>query len=105
MTENSVIKLIVLAFLFTLAACSHQSLNTPSQYPDKPHAAIWRGTAMADTCVEQAAVRYNMLPQHIRVLGVDSYQGSYEMRGYTPRQEAFTCSFDGSGQFLHLSMR
>ncbi len=104
MLKKSVINLLVITTVTLLAACSHSSYS-PAPYASKSNTITLRGAAMADTCVEHAAERYNLQTQRIRLAGVESFQGSYEMRGYTPREETFTCSFDGQGEFLHLSMR
>lgn len=60
---------------------------------------------MSGECKDQAAHRYNTQPERVDLQGFDAFQGSYEMRGITPRHERFTCNFDETGQFLHLSMR
>lgn len=60
---------------------------------------------MEQLCRQNVAHRYNIGVQQIDVTGFEQYQGSYEMRGVTPRREAFVCAFDTEGQFLHLSMR
>ncbi|WP_409529697.1 YsaB family lipoprotein [Superficieibacter sp.] len=64
-----------------------------------------RSLDMETLCKDEAAWRYNTGAQKINVIGFEKFQGSYEMRGYTPRKESFICSFDADGQFLHLSMR
>lgn len=64
-----------------------------------------RSPGMENVCKEQAAERYNLAAQKIDVTGFERFQGSYELRGYTARNEGFVCSFDANGDFLHLSMR
>lgn len=64
-----------------------------------------RSLSMEQLCKENAAQRYNTATQKIDVTGFERFQGSYELRGYTPRNESFVCSFDADGSFLHLSMR
>lgn len=64
-----------------------------------------RSLSMEQLCKNNAAERYNTAPQKIDVTGFERFQGSYELRGYTARNESFVCSFDADGGFLHLSMR
>ena len=64
-----------------------------------------RSLGMENLCKAQAAERYNTAAQKIDVTGFERFQGSYELRGYTARNEGFVCSFDANGDFLHLSMR
>ncbi|MFV0261694.1 MAG: YsaB family lipoprotein [Kluyvera sp.] len=64
-----------------------------------------RSLSMEQLCKDNAAERYNTAPQKIDVTGFERFQGSYELRGYTARNESFVCSFDADGGFLHLSMR
>jgi len=60
---------------------------------------------MEQLCKNNAAQRYNTAAQKIDVTGFERFQGSYELRGYTAKNEGFVCSFDADGSFLHLSMR
>ena len=64
-----------------------------------------RSLSMGQLCKDNAAARYNTAVQKIDVTGFERFQGSYELRGYTSRNEIFVCSFDADGGFLHLSMR
>lgn len=61
--------------------------------------------SMEQLCKDNAAQRYNTAAKKIDVTGFERFQGSYELRGYTVRNERFVCSFDPDGGFLHLSMR
>lgn len=91
---------LVLATLF-LSACSTQ--EPQPQYAQGAQQPAVQGEAMIETCKEEAAHRYNTRAQRISVVDFKQYQGSYEILGSTTRREGFTCSFDESGQFLHLS--
>ena len=84
-----------------LSACSSQEQQT--QYAQVAQNPVIQGKVMVDTCKQEAAHRYNTQSQRISVVDFKQYQGSYEILGSTTRQESFTCSFDESGQFLHLS--
>lgn len=64
-----------------------------------------RSLSMEQLCKDNAAARYNTAAQKIDVTGFERFQSSYELRGYTARNESFVCSFDADGGFLHLSMR
>ena len=97
--KNSSWVLVFCALL--LSACS-----TPEQQPQYAQGAqqpAVEGGAMIETCKQEAAYRYNTREQQISVVDFKQYQGSYEIQGSTVRKEGFTCSFDESGQFLHLS--
>ncbi len=50
-------------------------------------------------CRAEAAHRYNTGPEKLTVIGLEQFQASYEMRGYTSRKEGFVCSFDPEGSF------
>ncbi|WP_455426412.1 YsaB family lipoprotein [Dryocola sp. LX212] len=83
-----------------LSACSTKESH---QYAQKAHQPVAQSSAMVETCRQEAAYRYNTREQRISLRNIRQYQGSYEIKGSTVRQEGFTCSFDQSGQFLHLS--
>lgn len=104
MSNNRIITLLIIAIATQLSACTTHPAPA-NEYAQKSRIERLHSAAMTDTCIAHAATRYNTLAQRIKVLGVDAWQGSYEMRGYTPRQEDFTCSFDDNGEFLYLSMR
>jgi len=84
-----------------LSACGSQEQQT--QYAQAAQPPVIEGEAMVETCKQEAAHRYNTQSERISVVDFKQYQGSYEILGSTTRREAFTCSFDESGQFLHLS--
>ncbi len=97
--KNSCWALALTAFL--LSACS--SSETHPQFAQQAHPPVVQSAKMVDTCKQEAAHRYNTRAQRISVIDLEQYQGSFEIKGSTTRQEGFTCSFDESGQFLHLS--
>ena len=84
-----------------LSACS--TAEQQPQYAQVAQHPIVEGDAMIEICRQEAAYRYNTREQQISVVDFKQYQGSYEIQGSTVRREGFTCSFDESGQFLHLS--
>ena len=84
-----------------LSACSSPEQQT--QYAQVAQHPAIQGETMIETCKLEAAHRYNTQSRRISVVDFKQYQGSYEILGSTTRREAFTCSFDESGQFLHLS--
>ncbi|MGK0739006.1 YsaB family lipoprotein [Yokenella regensburgei] len=86
-----------------LAGCS--AVNQPPQKAQKAKASPLHSLEMESLCKNQAAHRYNTAAQKIDVTGFEQFQGSYELQGFTARNEGFVCSFDPDGQFLHLSMR
>lgn len=86
---------------FLLSACS--SPEKHQQFAQSAHPPVIHNEAMVETCKQEAAHRYNTRAQRISVLDLKQYQGSFEIKGATTRAEGFTCSFDESGQFLHLS--
>ncbi|ELY2740900.1 YsaB family lipoprotein [Cronobacter turicensis] len=90
-------------FAGALAGCSHEDAHP--QHAQKGRASAPHSLEMEQRCKDNAARRYNTAAQKITVNSFDAFQGSYEMRGYTAREEGFTCSFDADGRFLHLSMR
>lgn len=92
--------IIVLAALL-LSACSSQEPHP--QHAQAAQQPAIEGEAMIETCKGEAAHRYNTRADRISVVDFKQYQGSYEILGSTTRREGFTCSFDESGQFLHLS--
>lgn len=92
--------LIVLTAVL-LSACSHSEQHP--QYAQVAQQPAIQGEAMIETCKGEAAHRYNTRADRISVVDFKQYQGSYEILGSTTRREGFTCSFDESGQFLHLS--
>lgn len=91
-----------LLLIALLAGCS---TPPPEQRAQRAKSDPSRSLTMEQLCKGQAARRYNTEKQDIDVTGFEQYQGSYELRGYTDRNESFVCSFDADGQFLHLSMR
>ncbi|MDV7022124.1 YsaB family lipoprotein [Atlantibacter subterranea] len=97
------IHLSMLAAVILLAGCASQ--KTQPQHAQKAKVTPMHSLAMENQCRENAAHRYNLTSQNIRITDFDAFQGSYEMQGSTARQEGFTCAFDMNGQFLHLSMR
>lgn len=100
MPENKNCRRALVPFVLMLAACSHR--QSPAQYAQQAPPAVQTAT-MTATCRQEAAYRYNTREQRISLRDIRQYQGSFEIKGSTPRQELFTCSFDESGQFLHLS--
>lgn len=90
--------------LILLAGCS--SAEPPvAQKTQSAKINPVRSLSMEQLCKDNAAARYNTAAQKIDVTGFERFQGSYELRGYTARNESFVCSFDADGGFLHLSMR
>ncbi|MFW0764753.1 YsaB family lipoprotein [Trabulsiella odontotermitis] len=89
--------------LLMLAGCSAE--HAPPQKAQKAKVTPLHSLEMEQLCKNRAAERYNTAAQKIDVTGFEKYQASYELRGYTSRNEGFVCSFDPDGQFLHLSMR
>lgn len=87
--------------LLLLGGCSSQE-NHP-QFAQNAHPLVLQSAGMIDICKQEAAYRYNTREQRISLMDVEQYQGSFEIKGTTTRQEGFTCSFDQSGRFLHLS--
>ena len=95
-----------LLVLILLAGCS--SAEQPEPVVQKTQSAKMnpaRSLSMEQLCKDNAAARYNTAVQKIDVTGFARFQGSYELRGYTSRNESFVCSFAADGGFLHLSMR
>jgi hypothetical protein len=90
--------------LCLLAGCSSVPAETP-QKAQTARVSPARTFSMEQLCKETAAHRYNTGAQNIAVTRFERFQASYEMRGFTPRDERFICAFDPDGQFLHLSMR
>lgn len=92
------------ALMLLLAGCSASS-QAPVQKAQTARPGPVHSLDMEQLCRQNAAHRYNTAAQKIDVIGFEQFRGSYEMRGITPRSEAFVCAFDAEGQFLHLSMR
>lgn len=92
-----------LMLAMALAGCISSPL--PEQRAQKAQVSPTRSLDMEQLCRSEAARRYNTGPEKLTVIGLEQFQASYEMRGYTSRKEGFVCSFDPEGQFLHLSMR
>ncbi|MFP2240443.1 YsaB family lipoprotein [Pseudescherichia vulneris] len=86
-----------------LAGCSAH--HAPEQKAQRAKMPPVSSLNMEQLCKSQAAARYNTGPQKVELIGFEQFQGSYELRGNTPKKESFVCSFDAEGQFLHLSMR
>ena len=97
-------KSVVPVLLLLLAGCS-ASPDTPVQRAQNARPDPVHSLDMEQLCRQNAAHRYNTGTQKIAVNGFEQFRGSYEMRGLTPRSEAFVCAFDAEGQFLHISMR
>lgn len=95
---------IAAAFMLLLVGCS-SSQDLPAQKAQKAKPGPVSSLDMEQLCRQNAGHRYNADAQQINVTAFEQFQGSYEMRGTTPRHEAFVCAFDAEGQFLHLSMR
>lgn len=97
---------MVLAISVLAGGCAMQQPQPQrAQSAQKTHLSAARSLDMEQLCKGKAAYRYNTGPHNVNVVGFDTFQGSYELRGYTAREEGFTCSFDAEGRFLHLSMR
>lgn len=97
---------IVLTTIALTTGCAMQQAEPQhAQTAQKNHLSAARSLDMEQLCKGEAAHRYNTGSQHVNVVGFDTFLGSYELRGYTAREEGFTCSFDADGHFLHLSMR
>ncbi|WP_333495479.1 YsaB family lipoprotein [Kluyvera sp. CHPC 1.251] len=95
--------LSTLLALIVLAGCS--SAEPPTvQKSQSARVNSERSLSMEQLCKDNAAERYNTAAKKIDVTGFERFQGSYELRGYTMRNESFVCSFDADGRFLHLSM-
>lgn len=87
-----------------LVGCAAQDAP-PAQKAQNQKVSPVRSLDMEQLCKDQAAQRYNTGAQKIDVTAFEQFQGSYEMQGFTARNESFICSFDPEGHFLHLSMR
>lgn len=92
------------ALLLLLTSCSSPDDHS-QQNAQQAKVTPARSQSMEQLCKENAAHRYNTGAENIAVTGFVQFQASYEVRGYTPRDERFVCAFDPDGQFLHLSMR
>lgn len=92
-----------LMLVMALAGCT--ASPPPQQRAQKAQVSVSRTLDMEQLCRTEAARRYNTGPEKLTVTGLEQYQASYEMRGYTSRKEGFVCAFDPDGQFSHLSMR
>lgn len=101
MPENKNCRRAFVLFVLLLSACSHP--QNPAQYAQQAPPPVVQTATMLETCRQEAAYRYNTREQRISLRDIRQYQGSFEIKGSTPRLEVFTCSFDESGQFLHLS--
>lgn len=97
-------RLLPLLMGLLLAGCAASESATPMK-AQNAKANPARSLGMENLCKERAAERYNTAAQKIDVTGFERFQGSYELHGYTARNEGFVCSFDANGDFLHLSMR
>ncbi|MGY5954847.1 YsaB family lipoprotein [Kosakonia sp. BK9b] len=97
-------KCLTSVLVLLLVGCSALPEH-PAQKAQKARIGPSHTLSMEQVCRQNAAQRYNTGAQQIDVTGFEQFQGSYEMRGVTPRHEAFVCAFDTEGQFLHLSMR
>lgn len=91
--------------LLAIALAGCVSSPPPVQRAQKAQVSPSRSLDMEQLCRSEAARRYNTGPDKLTVTGLEQFQASYEMRGYTVRKEGFVCSFDPEGQFSHLSMR
>ena len=94
---------IPLLAILALSGCS--TPQPPAQKAQRAKIDPERSLNMEQLCKSKAAERYNTGAQKVDVTGFEQFQGSYELKGFTPRNESFICSFDSDGQFLHLSMR
>lgn len=92
-----------LLLVMLLAGCSTQQV--PEQKAQRAKVDPASSLNMEHLCRDKAAERYNTGAKSVDVTGFEQFQGSYELRGFTPHKESFVCSFDADGQFLHLSMR
>jgi PBP1b-binding outer membrane lipoprotein LpoB len=92
-----------LLLVMMLAGCSSQSM--PEQKAQRAKMSPASSLNMEQLCKDKAAQRYNTGAENVDVTGFEQFQGSYELRGFTPQKESFVCSFDSDGHFLHLSMR
>ncbi|MCT4704816.1 YsaB family lipoprotein [Enterobacteriaceae bacterium H11S18] len=101
MPENKNSCWVIALMVLLLSACSTKE-NHP-QFAQRAHPPLAQSSAMIEACKQEAAYRYNTREQRINLRDIKQYQGSFEIKGSTVRQEGFTCSFDQSGQFLHLS--
>ncbi|MEO3991487.1 YsaB family lipoprotein [Pseudocitrobacter cyperus] len=97
-------RLIPLLAGLLLAGCAASEPPAPMK-AQNAKTNLARSLGMENLCRERVAERYNTAAQKINVTGFERFQGSYELRGYTLRNEGFVCSFDANGDFLHLSMR
>ncbi len=87
-----------------LAGCAAEE-TAPAQQAQTKKVSPVRSLDMEQLCKDRAAQRYNTGAQKIDVTAFEQFQGSYELQGFTARNESFICSFDAEGRFLHLSMR
>lgn len=95
------------AFILTVAmlAGCQASESRPASAPAQDAEPVPLPDGMEARCKDNVSWRYNTNAQNVSVTDVQTWQGSYELRGYTDREERFTCSFDTHGTFMHLSMR
>ncbi|TLU64054.1 hypothetical protein FFB58_20405 [Enterobacter sp. MF024] len=98
------IRAMLLLLPALLAGCAAQE-TSPAQKAQTKKVNPVRSLDMEQLCKDRAAQRYNTGAQKIDVTAFEQFQGSYEMQGFTARNESFICSFDADGHFLHLSMR
>ncbi|URN99466.1 YsaB family lipoprotein [Leclercia adecarboxylata] len=98
------IRAMMLLLPALLAGCAAQE-TVPAQKAQTKKVSPARSLDMEQLCKDRAAQRYNTGAQKIDVTAFEQFQGSYEMQGFTARNESFICSFDADGHFLHLSMR
>jgi len=102
--RKKMMKFTLPMLMLLLTSCSAPE-KMPEQKAQTARPGPTRSLDMEQLCRQNAAHRYNTGAKKVNVTGFEQYQGSYEMRGVTPRHEAFVCTFDAEGQFLHLSMR
>ncbi len=98
------IRAMLLLLPALLAGCAAQE-TSPAQKAQTKKVSPARSLDMEQLCKDRAAQRYNTGAQKIDVTAFEQFQGSYELQGFTARNESFICSFDADGHFLHLSMR
>ena len=98
------IRAMLLLLPALLAGCAAQE-TSPAQKAQTKKVSPVRSLDMEQLCKDRAAQRYNTGAQKIDVTAFEQFQGSYEMQGFTARNESVICSFDADGHFLHLSMR
>lgn len=98
-------KMVVVLSLMLAGCSSAQREESHPQYAQNAKLDTARALTMEQLCRANAAHQYNTRADRVALEGMEAFQGSYEVRGETSREERFTCTFEPNGQFLHLSMR